>query len=445
MPRLPRPNSPLALALLSVAPFVVAALVVGPARADDPAPHVIVNVGRAGDHAVPIALPYPKGGASQAQDFWGVVKRDLELTGYFTVLDPNVSLEPGDAGVEPGQFDFASWRPSGAALLAKTVTVADGANLDTQVWIYDVSGGTKIDAKSFAAPSTSTRALAHRVADAIFFAATGKKGFFDTRFAFAGKFGDNKEIYLCDADGYGRRSITKNGSINLNPRWSPSGAAIAYTGYAAGNPDLYVADLGKGQIRRIASKAGINTGGAFAPGGGILALTQTVGSDSEIFTIDAATGAALSRLTASPGIDVSPSWSPDGSQIAFVSERSGGPQIYVMNKDGSGAHRVSFQGSNNTSPSWSPAGDRIAFVGRDGNFDIFTVKTDGSSVIRVTQGAGDNEDPSWSPEGDYIAFSSTRSGAAHIWIASSDGNFQTQITTGGGGYTNPNWSPHLSW
>ncbi len=434
-------------ALLFLAAATLVGLIHSTARAEDPAPiKVNINVGGPGQRAISIGLPYPKGGAPQAQDFWAVVKRDLELTGYFTVLDPNASLEPADAGVEPGQFDFSSWTPSGAVVLAKTVTATAGSNLDTQVWIYDVNGATKLDAKSFSAGATSTRALAHRVANAILFAVTGKKGFFDTRFAFSGKFGDNKEIYLCDADGYGRRSITKNGSINLSPRWSPAGSSIVYTGYAAGNPDLYVADLAKGQIRRVASKAGINTGGAFGPGGSILALTQTVGSDSEIFSIDAATGREIARLTSSPGIDVSPSFSPDGSQIAFVSERSGGPQIYVMNSNGTGAHRVSFQGSNNTSPSWSPKGDRIAFVGREGHFDVFTVKPDGSNMTRVTQGTGDNEDPSFSPEGDYIAFSSTRSGASHIWIASSpDGSFQTQITSGGGGYSNPNWSPHLSW
>lgn len=440
-----RPSRSLLLLSLGLVAVGVA-LSRAPAHAEDAAVTIQIDIGKPGQRAIPIGLPYPKGGAPQGQDFWGVVKRDLELTGYFTVLDPNVSLEPADAGVEPGQFDFTAWTPSGAAVLAKTVTATSGSNLDTQVWVYDVNGGAKLAAKSFSAPSTSTRALAHRVANAILLAVTGKQGFFDTRFAFSGKFGENKEIFVCDADGYGRRSITKNGSINLSPRWSPAGSSIVYTGYAAGNPDLYVADLAKGQIRRVASKAGINTGGAFGPGGSILALTQTVGSDSEIFSIDAATGREIARLTSSPGIDVSPSFSPDGSQIAFVSERSGGPQIYVMNSNGTGAHRVSFQGSNNTSPSWSPKGDRIAFVGRDGHFDIFTVKPDGSNVTRITQGTGDNEDPSFSPDGEYVAFSSTRSGASHIWIASSpDGSFQAQITSGGGGYSNPNWSPHLSW
>ena len=87
------------------------------ARAGDAPVTIQIDIGKPGQRAIPIALPYPKVGAAQAQDFWAVVKRDLELTGYFNVLDPNVSLEPADAGVEPGQFDFASWRPSGASTL----------------------------------------------------------------------------------------------------------------------------------------------------------------------------------------------------------------------------------------------------------------------------------------------------------------------------------------
>lgn len=406
---------------------------------------VEIRIGQPGERAVPIALPLPKGGSTDAQAFWGVVKRDLELSGYFRVLDPNASLEPATAGVRPGEFDFSAWRPSGAAVLAKTASAMEGANLAVEVWVYEVGTGGKMGARRFTAAPSASRSLAHRVANEIIFLVTGERSFFDTRFTFSGKFGANKEIYVVDADGAGRRQITKNGSINLKPRWSPSGSAIAYTSYLNGNPDLYVADLAKGVIRRVSARAGINTGGAFAPGGGLIALTLSVGSDAEIFTIDAASGAQVARLTASPGIDVSPAWSPDGSQIAFVSERSGGPQIYVMSASGGGARRVTFMGGQNTDPSWSPKGDRIAYVTRDGGFDVMTTRLDGGGVTRITQGAGDNEDPSWSPEGSYLAFSSTRTGASHIWIASADGSFQAQVTQGGGGYTNPHWSPHLSW
>jgi TolB protein len=407
--------------------------------------NVKIDIGRPGERAIPIALPAPVSGGD-GTEFWTVLRRDLELSGWFKVLDANASLEAPGAGIRLGEFDFADWRPSGATILAKTALTASGDKLRTEAWIYNVDTGERLEAKAFSAGPTQGRSLAHRVADLIIQTVTGQRSFFDTKFAFVGNFSGNKEIYLTDVDGHGRRQITKNGSINLKPKWNNSGSSLVYTSYAAGNPDLYVADLGKGQIRRVSSRSGINTGGSFSPAGDILALTLSIGSDSEIFTIDPYAGKEIARLTSSPGIDVSPAWSPDGSQLAFVSERSGGPQIYAMNADGSNPHRVTFSGSQNTDPAWSPKGDRIAFIGRDGgHFDVFTVRTDGSGMDRVTQGAGDNEDPSWSPDGEYIAFSSSREGGTHIWIASADGRHQVKVTSGGGGYTNPHWSTHLSW
>ncbi len=407
-------------------------------------PTIGIVIGEPGERATPIALPLPKGEANA--EFWGIVRRDLELSGWFRVIDANASIEPATAGIRPGEFDFADWRPTSAAVLAKSNLATIDGKLRTEVWVYGVAAGEKLGAKAFSAPPAGMRTLAHRVADHIIQTVTGERSFFDTKFAFVGNFSGNKEIYFVDADGYGRSQITRNGSINLKPKWNATGSSVAYTSYAAGNPDLYVADLASKQIRRVSARAGINTGGAFSPLGDMLALTLSVGGDAEIFTIDPYAGREIARLTASPGIDVSPSWSPDGSKVAFVSERSGGPQIYVMNADGSSPKRVSFSGSQNTDPSWSPAGDRIAFVGRDsGHFDIFTVRPDGSGMDRITQGAGDNEDPSWSPDGRYLAFSSTREGGTHIWISSSDGRFQTRVTSGTGGYTNPNWSTHLSW
>ncbi len=429
--------------LAAVLALLFATLTVLPALADEPT--LLIRVGKPGDRAVPIALPSPTGVARQGAEFWGIVRRDLELSGWFKIVDPAAYVEPVGAGIRLGEFSFADWKTPGAAVLAKTSLAMTGENLRTEVWVYDVAGASRLGAKAFSSPPAGVRSLAHRVADTIITLVTGQQSFFDTKIAFAGKFGKNKEIYVMDADGAGRRQITKNASINLKPRWNHSGNALCFTSYFNGNPDMYIADLLKGQIRRLSARAGINTGCSWKPDGTELALTLSTGGDSEIFTIDPLAGAQLARLTASPGIDVSPTWSPDGSQLAFVSERGGGAQIYVMNADGTNVHRVTFSGAYNVDPSWSPTGERIAFVGRDGNFDIFTVKTDGSGMDRVTQGAGDNEDPSWSPDGQYVAFSSTRTGSAQIWLASADGRHQVQMSSGAGGYTNPNWSGHLSW
>ncbi len=81
-------------------------------------------------------------------------------------------------------------------------------------------------------------------------------------------------------------------------------------------------------------------------------------------------GGAPRRLTSAPGADTSPSFSPDGRQIVFESDRSGTQQLYVMGADGSGQRRISFGGGRYASPSWSPAGNLIAFTKIAGPFRI---------------------------------------------------------------------------
>ncbi len=424
--------------------LVVSLLGAHDATAAEGVASVALTTKGAGQQDIPLALPAPRGG-STGDEFYTTLERDLKLSGWFRIIDPKAYVEPAGTSIRFGEFDFAAWRTPGAAALAKTELVANGEGTRAEVWVYDVAGGAKLGAKAFSGPKTATRTLAHRTADAIISLVTNQRSFFDTRIAYVNNASGNKEVYVMDVDGGGRRQITKNKSINLAPRWNRAGTALCFTSYFNGNPDLYVADLAKSAIRRVSARTGINTGCSWAPSGDRIALTLSPNSDSDIFTIDPIAGSVVAQLTKSPGIDVSPTWSPDGSQVAFVSERGSGAQIYVMGADGSGVRRVSFSGSQNTSPAWSPKGDKIAFVGRDGNFDVFTVNVDGSGMQRITQGTGDNEDPSWSPEGDYLAFSSTRTGSAQIWLASADGRHQVQLSQGGGGNTNPHWSGHLSW
>lgn len=398
-----------------------------------------------GEATYMLALPRPIGGSAAEQEYYDVLKRDLELTGYFTIIDPNAFIESNTAGLRPGSFQFEDWEVPGAEILVKTGLQDTGEGLRAEAWVYYVPGKTKEGAKAFSGPRSSVRMLAHKSANLVIESLFEHQGPFNTRFAFSGNFSGNKEIYVVDFDGHGRRKVTRNGSINIQPSWDSSGTRIAYTGYAGGNPDAYVADLAKGRITRVSARPGINSGPAFSPKGDLLALTMSPGGDPDIYTVDPVTGRQVSRVTRSAGIDVSPTWSPDGAQVAFVSERSGGAQIYVANADGSNARRVTFQGAHNTDPAWSPDGKHIAFVSREGVFDVFVVRLEDNKITRITQGMGDNEDPTWSPDGHYLAFSSTRTGAPHIWMSTLNGAHQVQLTQGKGGYTNPDWSPSLSW
>ncbi len=407
---------------------------------------LIVSVGAPGRQDIPLAIPNPKGADSTlAREFASVLVRDLEISGWFRILDPAAFLEPPGAGLRPGEFSFSDWTIPGAAVLAKTRIDLLGQKLRAEVWIYDVAGARKLDARAFSGSDSGLRSVAHHVANAIIKAVTGTDSIFNTRFAAVNNRTGNKEIYLVDIDGHGAIPVTRNGSINLQPSWSPDGTKLIYTSYRAGNPDLYLADLAKATTRRISARTGLNIGAAWSPLGNLLSATLSNGGNSDIFTLDPYSGKVVARLTTSSGIDASPSWSPGGSQIAFVSDRSGGAQIYVMSANGSNIHRVSFHGTHNTDPSWSPAGDRLAYVTREKHFDIITCDLDGRSLVRITQGQGDNEDPSWSPDGRYLSFSSTRTGTSHIWISTADGYHQIQVTRDKGGWSNPSWSPSLDW
>jgi len=151
----------------------------------------------------------------------------------------------------------------------------------------------------------------------------------------------------------------------------------------------------------------------------------------DVWTIDA-DGTHLTRLTHAPGHEFDPSWSPDGTRIAFRSERSGEPEIWVMNADGAGQRRL----ATGLSPAWSPDGSLIAFSGMKG---LSVIRPDGTG-LRVLPHTEGGEYPSWSPDGTRIAFNSNLTGDHVMYIAQADGSKVTDLSSVGEGWQ-VDWSP----
>lgn len=414
-----------------------------PALAQDDVPGFALTV-RAGDRSLPIALPatVDEGGQSAAASaFWATLVRDLEMSGYFRVLDRNAYFEAPDSGITPGSFTFDTWQQIRAAALAKTAVRTSGGKLQVDLYLYDVGVGSKIMGRRFEANTDEPRVLAHRAADAIL-EALGLSGIFQSQFLAVRQTGQtSKAIFRVGIDGQGQRRLSSDG-INLSPAWSANGSQFAYTTYINDRMAVVLRDSNTGTPRTLSSSGGVNTSAAFSPDGGTIAIARSSpsGLDTDIVLLDARTGRTVRSLTSGGGIDVNPSWSPDGRQVAFSSERSGGSQIFVVSAGGGEPRRVTFEGSRNYEPVFSPDGSKIAFVSQSGGFDIFVVNTDGTGLRRITQGQGDNKSPTWSPDGRYLAFSSTRSGRSEIWLATADGRHQVQVTDGGG-WSQPRWRP----
>jgi TolB protein len=397
---------------------------------------------------LPLALPAWKAGsgvdAASLEQVHTIVARDLELSGYFKLLDPAAFIEDGTAGIAPGEFGFENWRVPGAVGLVKGRLGSQSDSLGMDLHVYDVDAGVEMLARPISAGRADLRLLGHRIANAVIEAFTGKPGVFDTQIVAVANYGQGKEIYVFDWDGANSRPVSRNGSINLSPAWSPDGRRVTYTSYRDNNPDLWLTDLATGRHSKISAQPGINAGAEWAPDGTEIALTLSKDGDSEIYAVQP-DGAIIRRLTRQWGIDVSPTWSPDGRMIAFVSSRNGSPQIFVMDRDGGNTRQLTHLGGHNVSPAWSPDGTRIVFAGRDeGRFDLFVVNVDGTGLRRLTQAEGDDEDPSWSPDGNHILFSSSRDGRGkQLYVMTADGSAQTRITDGNGSYSNPMWGPRV--
>jgi TolB protein len=401
------------------------------------------EVASRGNKQPPLAITQPRclGGkqdAHIAREIEEVLKFDLNLAGSVKIITGSSKENAG--GIRPGEFDFAPWKTIDTGLLLKTGYVIEKEEVMLEFRLYDVPAEKQLWSEVFTGKRRFVRKMAHAFADETVRTVTGEEGPFAGQIVFVSARTGNKEVYIMDYDGYNERRLTRNGSINLNPSFSPDGREIIYTSYKKGNPDLYRKEIFTGIETRISSRTGLNVTGAWSPRGGKIALAMSKDGDSQIYLINR-NGKELARLTKDDAIDISPSWSPNGSQITFVSDRDGTPQVFVMNADGSNVHKLTTNGSYNVGPSWSPKGDRILYSCRQSNnFQIHAINPDGTGDIQLTT-EGRNEYPQWSPDGRFVTFTSNRDGKEAIYIMRADGTSQIKVTKGKGGDSRSVWSP----
>ena len=403
-----------------------------------------------GSESFPIAVVPPKdlggdpGGALGAR-FAKALTRDLDLSGYFRLVDPKTFVESETSGITAGEIDFVGWSAIGAQALVKGGISASGSGIALEVRLFDVPGRRDVPqaSKRFSGGRDDVPRMAHRMADAILEFLTSERGPFDSKIAMVStRSGRLKDVYTWTFDQDDPVRVTDERSLVIAPRWRPDARALVFASYREHFPRLFQVDVGSRQTARLVPGPGVVLDGAWSPDGTRLLVTREEGGNSDIYLLDRS-GQVLQRLTDHWAIDVSPAWAPDGRRFAFCSARTGSPQIYVMNVDGSEVVRVSHTGSYNTSPAWSPKGDHIAYTTRGGGgFQVVVTTPDGGNAQTISS-AGSNEDPSWAPDGRYLVFSSTRAGGHHLFLADRDGRTQKQLTRGAGDDTSPAWSARL--
>jgi Tol biopolymer transport system component len=271
----------------------------------------------------------------------------------------------------------------------------------------------------------------------------------------------NYEVYVATLGG-APNNITNNPASDGNPStgasWSPDGSRIAFTSDRDGNEEIYVADADGTNVVRLTDEGAADRYATWSPDGTRLVFASMRQSPWKIFVMDAAdidndgNGDNLVQLTNNSDSDLLPVWSPDGARIAFVSDRTGFAQVFVMDANGSNQTSLTTGSSQNQEPNWSPDGRRIAWGStRDGNYEIYTMDAEdldndghGDNVVRLTNTSASDYDPSWSPDGSRIAFLSDRDGNNEIYVMDADGGYQVNLTQNAADDIMPDWRPQVS-
>lgn len=403
--------------------------------------------------AVPDFIPLSSEGDTVAaaktlgQVLWDDLNYEREF--YMIPRDTYESI-PQPASLDRVPLD--RWRQLGAdGVIAGTVR-RSGKGFLVQMRLLHALSGQAALSKEYEGASEA-RFFAHTMADEIHQTQFALRGVARTKLAFSSDRAgeqmkgptaqrDISNIYISDYDGHNQRRVTVTKSLDITPAWSPVARILAYTSYRRGYADIFLAYLNEGRFETPArgSETVNNYLPAWSPDGSRLAFMSNRDGNPEIYVINR-DGSGVRRLTNHPAGDVTPTWSPTGNQIAFTSDRGGQPQVYIMNVDGTGLKRISSE-SYGDRPTWSPAPfNEIAYTARSSaaGYDISVYDFSTGTSRRITDGIGSNESPAFAPNGRHLAFVSTRKGRAQIFTIARDGRDLRQITTQGENRY-PNWS-----
>lgn len=373
----------------------------------------------------------------------GVIGADLQRSGRFGPIPEEDMLQKPTTGVD---VDFDDWSILGVeAVIVGRVTQTGANAYSVQFQLFDVFRREQLVGYRMPASRGTMRRVAHRAADMIFEKLTGIQGVFATKIAYVTAQQDGaSRIYtlvVSDADGENEHTIMESTDPIMSPAWSPDGRRLAYVSFEGHKSTVFVQTVRTGNRIKVSSRTGINGAPAFSPDGRNLVLTLG-GADGnlDIHVMDLSTR-DVRRLTTSRAIDTEGSWSPDGKQIYFTSDRSGGPQVYRIDASGGAPERITFEGSYNARPRLSPDGEKLAMVHLDrGNYRIGVLDLDSGDFLVLSTGKQD-ESPSFAPNSDTLIYATRQGQNGVLETVSADGLIRQRMGSGRADVREPVWSP----
>ena len=346
---------------------------------------------------ITIGVPYFKGEktAGSSLGMSDLLNKDLDFSGFFiklpSLIDRSFSTGCGKRG---GQIRL--WRSIGIDIVLQgRLSVVNGGSIWGALFTTPSTGRWCWEALK--PKQNEWRRVTHRLADDIIFAVTGEKGIKVPACSLR-RAAEPEEIYLSDFDGQNVARLPTTGASRFRrpcPRTKPRPS------YREGRPNLYVTDFDKKNEIFVDRSEGMKIGTSWL-GNSTLVYSHTSGKTSTIYAFDVGSR-SKKVLVRRDGILTSPTVSPDGSRLVFVSDMFGSPQIFSKALPSGEPRRLTYHGKYNSAPAFSPKGDLIAFVANlSGGFEICTMNADGSNQRLLTNDGTVNDSPQFSPRPPHL-------------------------------------------
>lgn len=304
----------------------------------------------------------------------------------------------------------------------------------------------------------------HLVADAVHKAITGIPGLATTHILYTVRkplTGDSwtSDIWECDYDGASPHPLCQNGSYCMTPVYVPpkeghSATAYLYVSYEAGLPKIYLSPLQGGKQQRLCSLRGNQLMPAMSRQRHLLAFISDLQGNPDLFIQpfspeEGLQGQAIQLyITPRPATQASPTFSPDGSKVAFVSNRGGSPRIYILTLPSGKltpqreALLISRCCSENSAPSWAPDGTKIAYCSlTDGVRQIWIYDTENDRERQLTYGPKHKENPSWAPNSRVIVYNTNDNNDHELYLVALAHPLPVKISSAVGEKRFPSWEP----
>lgn len=303
------------------------------------------------------------------------------------------------------------------------------------------------------------RQIIHKLADTIHEELFGVEGIAASRFLYTLRHGESSEVWEADYDGENARQVTQDGGYCVTPCYIPPKpghvpGGFFYVAYKTGQPKIYVAPLKDGVGQRFSNLGGVQLMPALSRQRDLVAFISDVSGNPDLFMQafdpeEGPQGKPRQILTAKFATQGTPTFSPDGTRIAFVSNKDGSPRIYIIKIPDPETllkeiktELVTKFNRESTAPAWSPDGTKIAYCAKTkGIRQIWVYDLLKKRETQLTQGPGNKENPTWAPNSLHIIFNSTDADNSELYLLNLKQPKTIKISSGPGKKRFPSFAP----